>query len=542
MGVKTQKKDRTTLWITLAIVLLLAASILLYAFSASGITARNTVVIESENYKVDAAMISYFENYVYQNIYYQYYQIYAQYASLLGGDVTSYIQNAIASSGIDFFSEAVEMVKSILIFCEDAKASGITLDADDIESIDAELNSYKGQFKAMFGEGVKASDIRKSIELQVLATKSIEKFEADAMDAITDADINTYINNNKEAFYVTNYLKADLTVKAEDYVNDKEGFAAAKALVNEYYEKLNLAANVDEFMSMMIEYKVKAEFDKVASEEIPAELMPEKAVLLEKRQAIIDNIVKVLVKGETLSDEAQGTNLVDDTLLVIEAYFLEECMEMFDNAELTQSYVEAHEHDGTEAAHEEPTELALWLSDAKNGNYSLYKEDLSSDDAYSFAVYMITGASHVDMSISKNVGHLLVSAVKGTATEEEIAAAKDKAEAYLAEYLAGEKTKDSFEEIAKKNTADSSVFYTGITSDTNFVAEFKDWVLDADRKVGDTGIVQTDYGYHVMYYYEAVTSTENAKAGIVDEKYEEYLKANEGDYTVNEKAMAKYGK
>ena len=540
MGVKAQKKDNTTLWITLAIVLLLAVSILLYAFSASGITARNTVVIESENYKVDAAMVSYYENYVYQNIYYQYYQIYYQYASLLGGDITSYIQNAIASSGIDFFSEGVEMIKSILILCEDAKAEGITLDEDDIASIEAELKSYKGQYKAMFGEGVKESDIRKAIEIQVLATKYVEKFEDEALAAITDEDINTYMENNKESFYVTNYLKADLTVKSEDYVNDKEGFAAAKALVNEYTEKLNLAVNVDEFMSMMIEFKVKAEFEQIAEEEIPAELMPEKAVLLEKRQAVIDNIVKVLVKGETISDAEQGTNLVDDTILAIEAYFLEDCMTMFDESELTQGYVAPHEHDGTEAEHEEPSELALWLS--KSANNSVYKEDVSTDDAYSFSVYMITGASHIDMSVAKNVGHILVEAPKSTATDAEIAAAKEKAEGYLAEYLAGVQTKDAFEKIASKYTADSSVFYTGITSDTNFVTEFKDWLLSADRKDGDTGIVKTDYGYHVMYYYEAVTSVENAKMGIVDEKYEEYLKANEGDYTVNEKAMEKYAK
>ena len=540
MGVKTQKKDNTTLWITLAIVLLLAVSILLYAFSASGITARNTVVIESENYKVDAAMVSYYENYVYQNIFYQYYQIYYQYASLLGGDVTSYVQNAIASSDIDFFSEAVEMIKPILILCEDAKAEGIALDEDDIASINAELDSYKGQYKAMFGEGVKESDIRKAIEIQVLATKYVEKFEDEALAAITDEAVNTYIENNKESFYVTNYLKADLTVKSEDYVNDKEGFAAAKALVNEYYEKLGLAVNVDEFMSMMIEFKVKSEFEAIAKEEIPEALMPEKAVLLEKRQGVIDNIVKVLIDGETLASESTSSNLVDDTILAIEAYLLEECMAMFDSADLSAAYVAPHEHDGTEAAHEEPTELALWLSQA--ANYAVYKEDVSTDDAYSFSAYMITGASHVDMSVAKNVGHLLVSAVKGTATDAEIAAAKEKAEGYLAEYLAGAQTKDAFEKIAAKYTADSSVFYTGITSETSFVTEFKEWVLDADRKEGDTGIVQTDYGFHVMYYYEAVTSIENAKTGIVDDKYEEYIKANEGDYTVNEKAMEKYGK
>ena len=32
------------------------------------------------------------------------------------------------------------------------------------------------------------------------------------------------------------------------------------------------------------------------------------------------------------------------------------------------------------------------------------------------------------------------------------------------------------------------------------VTEFNDWVFDTERKEGDTGIVKTTYGYHIMYY------------------------------------------
>ena len=32
------------------------------------------------------------------------------------------------------------------------------------------------------------------------------------------------------------------------------------------------------------------------------------------------------------------------------------------------------------------------------------------------------------------------------------------------------------------------------------VAEFDAWCFDTSRKVGDTGIVKTTYGYHVMFY------------------------------------------
>ena len=32
------------------------------------------------------------------------------------------------------------------------------------------------------------------------------------------------------------------------------------------------------------------------------------------------------------------------------------------------------------------------------------------------------------------------------------------------------------------------------------VSAFNDWCFDSARKAGDTGIVETEYGYHVMYF------------------------------------------
>ena len=39
-----------------------------------------------------------------------------------------------------------------------------------------------------------------------------------------------------------------------------------------------------------------------------------------------------------------------------------------------------------------------------------------------------------------------------------------------------------------------------ISQDSSLVTEFKDWSLDPSRKVGDTGIVESTYGYHIMYF------------------------------------------
>ena len=38
------------------------------------------------------------------------------------------------------------------------------------------------------------------------------------------------------------------------------------------------------------------------------------------------------------------------------------------------------------------------------------------------------------------------------------------------------------------------------------VETFNDWCFDESRQPGDTGIVKTNYGYHIMYF---VSQTEN---------------------------------
>lgn len=82
--------------------------------------------------------------------------------------------------------------------------------------------------------------------------------------------------------------------------------------------------------------------------------------------------------------------------------------------------------------------------------------------------------------------------------------AKDKAEKLLADFNKGKKTETSFAKIAKKESEDPSSADNGglindINKNSNFVAPFIDWCYAGGRKVGDTGIVKSEYGYHVMY-------------------------------------------
>ena len=81
---------------------------------------------------------------------------------------------------------------------------------------------------------------------------------------------------------------------------------------------------------------------------------------------------------------------------------------------------------------------------------------------------------------------------------------KCKANELLTEWKNGEHTEDSFAYMAAENSTDSgSATNGGLYEDIypgQMVDAFDAWCFDASRKPGDTGIVKTEYGYHIMYF------------------------------------------
>lgn len=96
--------------------------------------------------------------------------------------------------------------------------------------------------------------------------------------------------------------------------------------------------------------------------------------------------------------------------------------------------------------------------------------------------------------------HILFSKMNTTTgewlSEEEKAEAENKAKEILEKVNAGE----DMEKLAKEYSEDPPVEENGgvytFTKFDSYVDEFKDWAINAN--VGDTGIVETAYGYHVM--------------------------------------------
>ena len=98
-----------------------------------------------------------------------------------------------------------------------------------------------------------------------------------------------------------------------------------------------------------------------------------------------------------------------------------------------------------------------------------------------------------------NVRHILIQPEgkndDGTYTDEAWAEAEKKANDLLTEWQNGEHTEDSFAFMAAENGGLYEDIYPG-----KMVDEFDAWCFDPARQPGDTGIVKTSYGYHIMYF------------------------------------------
>jgi len=113
-----------------------------------------------------------------------------------------------------------------------------------------------------------------------------------------------------------------------------------------------------------------------------------------------------------------------------------------------------------------------------------------------------------------DVRHILIMPEGGTKSEDgtsvtyseaEWEACRKEAQELLDQYLAGEKTEEAFGALANKHSDDNDGKVTngGLYADVamgEMVKPFEEWIFDSNRQVGETGLVRTDFGYHIMYF------------------------------------------
>ena len=123
-------------------------------------------------------------------------------------------------------------------------------------------------------------------------------------------------------------------------------------------------------------------------------------------------------------------------------------------------------------------------------------------DANAETIQSNYGIEKIDKNMV-NVRHILIQP-EDTESDESWAEAEAEAQRIYDEWKAGEATEESFADLATEYTQDPGSQTTGGLYENVYpgrmVTEFNDWCFADGRAVGDSGIVKTSYGYHIMFF------------------------------------------
>ncbi len=453
------------------------------------------IVAKSEHYEIDGAMYAYFL-----------YDIVAQnetYLPMYGYDTSLSLREQTAacpleenSTWFDFFRKMADnYINYYLAAAEAAYNEGVTLSEEDKEDIDdyieemntsAVKNGYKN-LEALLAEyyvkGIKEDSFKECLTLQQLAYVYMNGYSKKL--EVTDADMIKFRDDNPDYFQMIDVIQY--------------GFYA------EYGED----ATADEKKLAYADAKKRAEDFLKNNKGIEA------------------------FKNGIVAIENEGKDEPDDAAAVIAKFTLDA------------------EYYSSEAAKDEATKPYYdwaYSADRKAGDTYILEEKFYDGEPY-YTVSCILTPVYISDYLTKDCRHILFYVDTEETDEEKLAAAKAdalaKANAVLAEFNGGDKSEESFKALEKKHLDDASAMEATAYYDVTLgymVKEFESWIY-GERKTGDCEVVETEYGFHVVYFIgdgrEAWKL--DAEAGIIDgimTKYQDEL-VEEYKVTYDEEAMKK---
>ena len=469
--------------IMLVIAIVFSAVLINNGIEKSGYFYKKTVAATVNGKQLNSVQVNYYLTDYIKNVYSKLESQYgsSSYANMMLGfmgidvnkslDEQLYDQQTGQTCGDYYLGEAMAKAKSDYALYAEAEAKGFKLSDDEQASLDsnatmmelyAQLYGYKNADKYlqdMYGYGSSLESYNEYVKITTIASAYYNKYSSDL--SYDDAAIRAYEKGKEVNF--TSFSYATYTVNLNDYL---EGGTTDEDNNITYTDEENEAA-------------------RKKAEEIANSLKT--ATNLEE----LDKLIVALDINKDKENPTTATVITDKLYTAI-------------------------------SSAEEATPLQKWLSDKARveneitvitNESTTYDEEGNAEKTITGYTVAVFQGRNENLQKLANVRHLLVSFENGstdangntTYSDEEKAKAKTEAERLLKEWEAGDKTKDSFAELVKANTDDSGSKETGglyedIHPQSNYVTNFLNWAIDADRKVGDTGIVQTEYGYHVMYF------------------------------------------
>jgi parvulin-like peptidyl-prolyl isomerase len=162
---------------------------------------------------------------------------------------------------------------------------------------------------------------------------------------------------------------------------------------------------------------------------------------------------------------------------------------------------------------------------------------IGADGDTTFTVYYLTKAAYRDETPTRNVRHILFTT--DTYTDD------TKVNEVYAQWEADGFSEAKFLELAAQYNEDPGSQANGGLYENvavgDMVNSFNNWLFYTAKNVGDHGIVESDYGWHIMYYAgegEGAAWETQVTTALKNADYAEMLTANKASITYNDKVIA----
>lgn len=368
-----------------------------------------------------------------------------------------------------FETEALKEVEQITTYYSKALEEGVTLTSAQKKTIDKQISTLKDSasqndvsldqyIKANFGTYCSEDTIRIMLEQYYLSANYKGKFKCETK--VTDNDVDKYYNDHKNDYKKIEFYYIASPYDATDDNSKNESIKTAEKIMAKMKDKKSVIALVPEVYSSYIDSQVKSSMAQDST-------LTEKKAREEAVKSYESNVVTTVSGSESPFDDKMNTWLFsDDTKVGSKKYYIDE------NARYIY--------------------IVLKTS----------KASVEENETYTVRHILVAPESGNNSSSSTSE--------KTEYTDEQWAAAKKKADSILAKFNKTDKSEYEFAKLAEQYSTDSASTSSG--SNDSFgglyesvtlgqmVPDFEKWSIDDSRKYGDTGIVKSDYGYHIMFF------------------------------------------
>lgn len=368
-----------------------------------------------------------------------------------------------------FETEALKEVEQITTYYSKALEEGVTLTSAQKKTIDKQISTLKDSasqndvsldqyIKANFGTYCSEDTIRLMLEQYYLSANYKGKFKCETK--VTDNDVDKYYNDHKNDYKKIEFYYIASPYDATDDNSKNESIKTAEKIMAKMKDKKSVIALVPKVYSSYIDSQVKSSMEQDST-------LTEKKARKEAVKSYESNVVTTVSGSDSPFDDEMNTWLFsDDTKVGSKKYYIDE----------SAGYIY----------------IVLKTS----------KASVEEDETYTVRHILVAPESGSNSSSSTSE--------KTEYTDEQWAAAKKKADSILAKFNKTDKSEYEFAKLAEQYSTDSASTSSG--SNDSFgglyesvtlgqmVPDFEKWSIDDSRKYGDTGIVKSDYGYHIMFF------------------------------------------